>query len=168
MSESSPILQKKVCMLGAYAVGKTSLVSRFVRSIFSDKYQTTVGVKIDKKTVTLGEQEISLILWDLVGEDDFIQVRMSYLRGAAGYLLVADGMRRATLDKAVELQHRAEVELGRLPFILLINKLDVIGDWEIKEGGIQVKVGGSEITVCCDDCAKKAKASPAKYAGAAR
>ena len=41
-------------------------------------------------------------------------------------------------------------------------------DWEIKDGGIQVKVGSSEITVCCDDCAKKAKASPAKYAGAAR
>jgi small GTP-binding protein len=120
-------------MLGAYAVGKTSLVSRFVRSIFSDKYQTTVGVKIDKKTVRLGEQELSLILWDLVGEDDFIQVRMSYLRGSAGYLLVADGMRRATLDKAVELQQRAEGEIGKLPFILLINKLDMIDDWEIQE-----------------------------------
>ena len=136
MSESLPILQKKVCMLGAYAVGKTSLVSRFVRSIFSDKYQTTVGVKIDKKTVTLGDQEMSLILWDLAGEDDYIQVRMSYLRGSAGYLLVADGMRRATLDKAVELQQRAEREIGELPFILLINKLDLIADWEIKESDI--------------------------------
>lgn len=136
MSESPPILQKKVCMLGAYAVGKTSLVSRFVRSIFSDKYQTTVGVKIDKKTVRLGDQEVSLILWDLVGEDDFIQVRMSYLRGSAGYLLVADGMRRATLDKAVELQQRAEGEIGKLPFILLINKLDMIDDWEIKEADL--------------------------------
>jgi ribosome-binding protein aMBF1 (putative translation factor) len=41
-------------------------------------------------------------------------------------------------------------------------------DWEIKDGGIKVKVGGKEITVCCDDCAKKAKASPAKYTGAAK
>ncbi len=136
MSESLPTLQKKICMLGAYAVGKTSLVSRFVRSIFSEKYQTTVGVKIDKKTVSLGDQELSLILWDLVGEDDFIQVRMSYLRGAAGYLLVADGMRRATLDKAVELQRRAEREIGKLPFILLINKLDLMIEWEIKETDI--------------------------------
>ena len=136
MSEPLPILQKKVCMLGAYAVGKTSLVSRFVRSIFSDKYQTTVGVKIDKKTVSLGDHEVSLLLWDLAGEDDFIQVRMSYLRGSAGYLLVADGMRRGTLDKAVELQQRAENEIGKLPFILLINKLDVIDDWEIKESDI--------------------------------
>jgi small GTP-binding protein len=136
MSESSAVLQKKICMLGAYAVGKTSLVSRFVRSIFSEKYQTTVGVKIDKKTVRLDDKELSLILWDLVGEDDYIQVRMSYLRGAAGYLLVADGTRRATLDKAVELQQRTEGEIGNLPFILLINKLDLIDDWGIKESDI--------------------------------
>ena len=45
--------QKKVCMVGTSGVGKTSLVAKFVRSIFSDKYLTTVGVKIDKKTVTV-------------------------------------------------------------------------------------------------------------------
>lgn len=137
MSESLPILQKKVCMLGASAVGKTSLVSRFVRSIFSEKYQTTVGVKIDKKTVRIGDQQVTFLLWDLAGEDDFIQVRTSYLRGSAGYLLVADGVRRATLDKALELQQRVEEEIGKLPFILLINKLDLIDEWEIKETDIE-------------------------------
>lgn len=136
MTESPPLLQKKVCMLGAYAVGKTSLVSRFVRSIFSEKYQTTVGVKIDKKTVRIGGQELTFILWDLAGEDDYIQVRTSYLRGSAGYLLVADGLRRATLDKAIELQQRVESEIGKLPFIMLLNKLDVIDDWQIKESDI--------------------------------
>lgn len=133
MSEPPPILQKKVCMLGAYAVGKTSLVARFVRSIYSEKYHTTVGVKIDKKTVNCDDRRLSLILWDLAGEDDFIQVRMSYLRGSAGYLLVADGTRRATLDKALELQQRADGEIGSVPFILVINKLDVMDDWEIGE-----------------------------------
>lgn len=133
MIDPEPVLQKKVCMLGAYAVGKTSLVARFVRSIFSEKYQTTVGVKIDKKTVRIEGRELSLILWDLAGEDEFYQVRMSYLRGSAGYLLVADGTRRATLDKALELQQRAENEIGKVPFILLINKLDAIDAWEIAE-----------------------------------
>ena len=104
MSEPVPVIQKKICMLGAYAVGKTSLVARFVRSIFSEKYHSTVGVKIDKKTVTIGEQETTLILWDLAGEADFYHVRMSYLRGSAGYLLVADGLRRTSLEKAIELQ----------------------------------------------------------------
>jgi small GTP-binding protein len=136
MSEPLPVIQKKICMLGAYAVGKTSLVARFVRSIFSEKYHSTVGVKIDKKTVTIGEQEASLILWDLAGEDELYQVRMSYLRGSAGYLLVADGMRRSTLEKAIELQQRAENEIGKVPFILVINKLDLIENWEITEADV--------------------------------
>lgn len=133
MTEPAAVIQKKVCMLGAYAVGKTSLVARFVRSIFSEKYHTTVGVMIDKKTVVAGEREVTMILWDLAGEDDFYQVRMSYLRGSAGYLLVADGTRRSTLEKAIELQKRCETEIGNVPFILVINKLDVIDDWEINE-----------------------------------
>jgi hypothetical protein len=41
-------------------------------------------------------------------------------------------------------------------------------DWEIKDGGIQVKVGGKEVTVCCDDCAKKAKEGAAKPGGAGK
>ena len=136
MSESSAIIQMKVCMLGAYAVGKTSLVARFVKSIFSEKYHTTIGAKVDKKSVRIGEQDVSMILWDLAGEDDFYQVRMSYLRGSAGYLLVADGMRRETLDKAFELQQRTENEIGKVPFILVINKLDLMSEWEIKEADI--------------------------------
>ncbi|HWO00662.1 MAG TPA: Rab family GTPase [Blastocatellia bacterium] len=137
MSEAQPVIQKKVCMLGAYAVGKTSLVSRFVRSIFSDKYLTTVGVKVDKKTVKIDDRRLSLMLWDLAGEDDLYQVRMTYLRGSAGVLLVADGTRRATLDKAFDLQQRAEAEIGKVPIILLVNKLDAIEEWEIKTAELQ-------------------------------
>ena len=83
------MLQKKVCMLGSFAVGKTSLVRRFVESIYSDVYQTTVGVKIDKKNVQVNEKEVSLVLWDIYGEDDYQKMRWTYLRGASGYLLVA-------------------------------------------------------------------------------
>ena len=86
--------QKKVCMLGAFSVGKTSLVKRFVQSIFSETYLTTVGVKIDKKNVELSDRIVTLILWDLAGEDDIASLRMSYLRGSAGYVLVADGTGR--------------------------------------------------------------------------
>ena len=64
------MLQKKICMLGGFSVGKTSLVRRFVKSIFSETYLTTVGVKIDKKSVALPDKTVDLILWDLAGEDD--------------------------------------------------------------------------------------------------
>ncbi len=127
------MLQKKVCLLGGFGVGKTSLVSRFVSSIFSDKYLTTVGVKIDKKTVPIDSEDMTLVLWDIYGEDEYQTVRDSYLRGASGYLLVADGTRYATLDSATALQQKAEVVVGRVPFLLLLNKADLNAEWQIDE-----------------------------------
>jgi hypothetical protein len=127
------MLQKKICMLGSFAVGKTSLVARFVRSIYSEKYHTTVGVKIDKKQVQVEEKLVNLILWDLYGEDEFQKVHMSYLRGASGYLLVIDGTRRETLDKALILQKRTEEAVGKLPFVIVMNKVDLKESWEIDD-----------------------------------
>ncbi len=125
------MLQKKICMLGAFAVGKTSLVRRYVDSIFSDRYLTTVGVKIDKRMVTVGGSEASLILWDIAGEDDISQVRTSYVRGAAGYLLVVDGTRPGTIDVAQSIQRRVEAEVGQLPFVVLLNKCDLQSLWSV-------------------------------------
>lgn len=131
------MIQKKICMLGAYAVGKTSLVARYVYSRYSEKYQSTIGVKIDKKTVELGEDTMNLILWDLYGEDQFQQMRTSYLRGASGYLLVADGTRAKTLEIARSLQQRTQAALGQIPFILLLNKWDLQEQWQLSETDIQ-------------------------------
>jgi small GTP-binding protein len=136
MPAAQPTLQKKICMLGGFSVGKTSLVKRFVESVFSETYLTTVGVKIDKKTVDLGGRAINLILWDVAGEDDISTVRMTYLRGCAGYMLVADGTRPSTLDVALSLRERVEADCGRLPFVLLLNKSDLQEQWAI--GGDQV------------------------------
>lgn len=120
-------------MLGSFAVGKTSLVARFVQGVFSEKYLTTIGVKIDKKRVEVEDELVDLLLWDLNGEDRFLKVSMSYLRGSAGYLLVADGTRKATLDVAISLQERAQATLGDVPFLLLINKHDLADQWEITD-----------------------------------
>ena len=126
---TQPMVQKKVCMLGGFSVGKTSLVKRFVESVFSETYLTTVGVKIDKKTVDLGDRAVNLILWDVAGEDDISTLRMSYLRGSAGYVLVADGTRPSTLEVALSLRERVEAEHGPLPFVLLLNKNDLQDQW---------------------------------------
>ncbi len=130
------MIQKKICLLGTSGVGKTSLVARFVRSIFSDKYLTTVGVKIDKKTVSVDGSEVTLVIWDLAGDDDFQRLQTSYLRGTSGYLLVADGTRRVTLDQVLELQKRVAGNLGAIPFILALNKSDLSSQWEVEEGRI--------------------------------
>jgi small GTP-binding protein len=125
------MIQKKICMLGSFAVGKTSLIRRFVESIYSDSYHTTVGVTVDKKVIRHNYSDITLVLWDLYGEDEFQKMRWSYLRGTAGYLLVADGTRRSTLEKAFQLQQRVREELGEIPFIFVINKADLVQDWEL-------------------------------------
>jgi small GTP-binding protein len=129
-------VQKKICMLGSFSVGKTSLVKRFVASIFSETYLTTVGVKIDKKTVALGDRTVSLILWDLAGEDDMSSLRLSYMRGSAGYVLVADGTRPATIDIARSLRQRVEADYGSLPFAMLINKSDLSEQWAVSESDL--------------------------------
>jgi small GTP-binding protein len=134
------MLQKKICMVGAFATGKTSLVSRFVESIFSDNYHTSVGVKIDKKTVNIQEKIVNLILWDIYGEDEFQKIKMSYLRGASGYLLVVDGTRKNTLDKALNLQKRVEDTIGKVPFVMILNKWDINDEWEIDNTDINAVI----------------------------
>ncbi len=127
------VLQKKVCMLGAVGVGKTSLVRRFVESIFSDRYLATVGVKIDRKSLTIGSHELNLMLWDLQGEAEHQETRLEYLRAAGGYLIVADATRRAALDTAVSLQERARAIAPAAPMTLVINKVDLADQVEITD-----------------------------------
>jgi small GTP-binding protein len=127
------MIKKKICLIGAFAVGKTSLVKQYIHSIFSERYHTTVGVKIDKKSMNVGDRSVTLIIWDIHGEDDFQSVRMSYLRGASGCLYVVDGTRKATLDVALDLQKRVEQAIGPVPSILAINKYDIDAQWEIDD-----------------------------------
>ena len=131
------MIRKKICLLGTSAVGKTSLVDRFVKGIFSDKYLTTVGVKISKKTVHVRDYRVELLLWDLNGEDRFQKLSSSYLRGAAGYFMVVDGSRRDTLESARIIHRRASEDIGDIPVCLLLNKSDLEDEWEISEDEIE-------------------------------
>lgn len=130
------MLQKKVCMIGAYGVGKTSMVRRFVQSIFDERYHTTVGVKIDKKSISVDGCELTLMIWDMAGDDGLVPFRVAQVRGASGYILVADGTREDTLPGAIDLQHRIVDAVGDLPFVLALNKYDLQEEWRIGEAAI--------------------------------
>lgn len=131
--EGNYMISKKVCMLGAFAVGKTALVQQYVHSIFTDRYLSTVGVKISKKIVQVGESNVNIVLWDLEGKDDYADVHISYLRGAMGFFVVADGTRRETLDIALSLRIMALDLIGPVPHALLVNKADLAPSWEVGE-----------------------------------
>jgi small GTP-binding protein len=130
------VIKKKICMVGAYGVGKTSLVARFVHSIFSEKYQTTVGAKIDKKVVQHPTGEVTLVLWDLAGEDAVTTVRPAHVKGSGGYILVMDGLRRNTLTVAIDLHGRVSEAVGKVPFVCVVNKADVRESWEIQQADL--------------------------------
>jgi len=140
------MINKKVCMLGGFSVGKTSLLERYVHSIFSDKYLSTVGVKISKKAFSLDGTDVMLMLWDMEGEDIYANVNLSYLRGAMGFFVVVDGMRKETLEVGLNLHQAALDAAGQIPSCLLINKADMADQWEITEDML-APLAGQGITV---------------------
>ncbi|MEO7014520.1 MAG: Rab family GTPase [Dokdonella sp.] len=126
---------RKICLLGDFGVGKTSLVARFMRNTFADKYLTTVGVKVDSKEVDRGELgAVKLVVWDIAGRSVLDALNMSYLRGASGLLLVADGTREASLRTAIDLLLQSRSLLPDAEAVLLVNKLDLIERWEVAPG----------------------------------
>lgn len=103
--DSTNWISKKVALLGSHAVGKTSLISRFVYQKFSDKYLTTIGLKVDKKTVDIQDHRIDLVIWDIAGRDNTSEIPYYYLRGCSGIIYVIDTTRESTfsdLDKKVK------------------------------------------------------------------
>ncbi|TQV89351.1 Rab family GTPase [Aliikangiella coralliicola] len=130
------MISKKICMVGAFAVGKTSLVRQFVESIFDEKYHTTIGVKIDKRQVSVKDKMVQLMLWDIEGVDVFTEFKPSYLRGASGVIIVADSTRPKTIEVAKQIKHEVELTLSNAQFLLLINKSDLAAKWQPTENDL--------------------------------
>ena len=117
-------------MIGDFSVGKTSITSRYVSNIFSEKYLSTVGVKVDAKEISIDAQTtVKLMIWDIAGKDTFTTLDENYLKGSSGYLLVADGTRPNTIETSFTLQQDMEKKFGNLPFCMLINKNDLTHEW---------------------------------------
>ncbi len=110
------IISKKICLVGDFSVGKTSLIRRFVEDKFSDRYLSTVGVKISRKHIELATPKVSrsvnLLIWDIEGQTKFQPIAANYLRGASGSIIVADLTRPETLE---HLQKHLELFLSVNP-----------------------------------------------------
>ena len=136
-------LKSKVCLVGEKAVGKTSLIRRFVLNEFDDKYITTIGTKVSKKELELEGKDVDIQLdmtvWDIMGEKGFRELlKEAYFYGANGVLAVADLTRKKTLVDLDDWVDSTMKEAGKIPIIIALNKVDLedkaeFGDKEATE-----------------------------------
>ncbi|GAB4127661.1 MAG: hypothetical protein OHK0045_19260 [Raineya sp.] len=124
---------KKIILIGNFGVGKTSLTRQFVYQKFSEEYLTTLGVKIDKKVIELGEDLVNLMIWDIAGEVTQARVNASYYLGSNGVMYVFDVSRPSTYQ-----QMEADIEyvqklLPNVPILRIANKADLLSEEQINQ-----------------------------------
>lgn len=138
-----PVIQRKVCMLGSFSVGKTSLVQRYLRGTHVERPVSTVGVKIDRASIDVDYETVNLIIWDIHGDDEFQRIHTSYLRGARGHMLVADATRPATFGAIARLREMADDVSPGAAFVLVLNKSDAVAELGIPDDALrELEAGG--------------------------
>lgn len=126
-------VEKKICLLGDWGVGKTSLIRRFVYNAYDDRYLSTLGVKVSKKNTVVKDFKkkpffkvnLTLLIWDLVGQKGFKNMQLSAYRGTNGALVVFDLTRPETIERAEGWISSLLKVTKSIPLILLANKVDL-------------------------------------------
>ena len=123
-------IAKKICLIGRFAVGKTSLVKQFINKQFGGKYKTTVGVSISTKNIIINDIEVSMVIWDIAGfEQDGHYTH--YLRGVHGLIWVFDGTEPESFA-ILKTIIRSLPEIKQIPSVCFINKHDLVDEWIIE------------------------------------
>ena len=124
----------KICLLGEAAVGKTSLVYRFIENKFRDNYKSTLGVNLLKKDLVIdGYGGVSAQIWDLGGQESFKSLRKLYLEGANGAFVIFDTTKRKTFEKLDEWIQSFKDSRGERPLLLIGNKIDLSDKIKVEE-----------------------------------
>ena len=124
-------MAKKVVVIGDGAVGKTSLIKRFVQDVFDDRYLSTIGAKVMKKELGVNRPDtgeivdLKLILWDIAGQETFDTVKKAYYRGASGAIVVCDATRRETMDDLHRWIENLFDVSDVIPMVIIVNKVDL-------------------------------------------
>ncbi len=131
-------ISKKIALLGSHAVGKTSLISRFVTREFSSEYLTTIGLRVDQKLVEVEQTRVELIIWDIAGQDDPVRIPQYYLNGAHGYIFVIDLSRPSTWEPMTHQLQVLEAMMPKAKRLLAGNKMDLLSQAELQRMQEQV------------------------------
>jgi len=127
---------KKVCLLGDGAIGKTSLIRRFVFDQFDDRYIMTFGTKVVKKTLTMKKDsrdlEVTLMIWDILGQRMHDPLHAAYYQGASGALIGFDITRKETFDNMREWVAAFRKASPNSHLLFFANKSD-LPNWAVTE-----------------------------------
>lgn len=143
-------IKKKIILLGDAAVGKTSLIRKFVLDKFDDKYLVTVGFKITTKDLQIAYDRrthyLKFHIWDILGQKGYIELHKSSLPGTAGVIFVADVTRKSTLE-SIDNYWIPNVQniIGKIPFIFLANKSDLVENAEFNEKDLKAFASRYEV-----------------------
>jgi small GTP-binding protein len=120
------MIRKKILLLGDFSVGKTSLIRRYVDNTFDDKYLTTIGVKISKKSIVIENIECELLIWDIEGATTIKKIPHSYFKGASGAIFVCDVNREETIEGINEHINTFLMLNNQAKYVVAYNKADLL------------------------------------------
>ena len=136
MQSAPKVISQKVCLVGDFGVGKTSLIRQFIDRQFSDQYLSTVGVKISRKLVSIPDNtqaQLQLIVWDIEGSTRFKAIAPTYLQGAKGAVIVADVTRESSIQNLEDHVQLFRSVCPKSSLIMALNKIDLMEDNERDE-----------------------------------
>ncbi|XP_038656589.1 ras-related protein Rab-23 isoform X2 [Scyliorhinus canicula] len=122
----------KVVVVGNGAVGKSSMIQRYCKGIFTKDYKKTIGVDFLERQIQVNDEDVRLMLWDTAGQEEFDAITKAYYRGAQACVLVFSTTDRESFEAIPSWKEKVEAEVGNIPTVLVQNKIDLLDETVLK------------------------------------
>ncbi|KAF4013247.1 hypothetical protein G4228_004909 [Cervus hanglu yarkandensis] len=122
----------KMVVVGNGAVGKSSMIQRYCKGIFTKDYKKTIGVDFLERQIQVNDEDVRLMLWDTAGQEEFDAITKAYYRGAQACVLVFSTTDRESFEAISSWREKVVAEVGDIPTALVQNKIDLLDDSCIK------------------------------------